>query len=48
MKDPQFLADTPKAKLELDPNDGAEIEKLVRELFNLEPALVSKMKEILK
>jgi len=48
MKDPEFLADTRKAKLDLDPIDGAEIEKQVRELFKLEPALVSKMKEILK
>jgi tripartite-type tricarboxylate transporter receptor subunit TctC len=48
MKDPEFLADTQKAKLDLDPIDGAEIEKQVKELFNLEPALISKMKEILK
>jgi len=48
MKDPEFLADTQKAKLDLDPIDGAEIEKQVRELFKLEPALVGKMKEILK
>ena len=48
MKDPEFLADTEKAKLDLDPIDGAEIEKQVRELFKLEPALVSKLKEILK
>ena len=48
MKDPEFLADTQKAKLDLDPIDGAEIEKQVKELFKLEPTLVSKMKEILK
>jgi hypothetical protein len=48
MKDPEFLADTQKAKLDLDPIDGAEIEKQVKELFKLEPALVSRMKEILK
>jgi tripartite-type tricarboxylate transporter receptor subunit TctC len=48
MKDPEFLNDTQKAKLDLDPIDGAEIEKQVRELFKLEPALVSKMKDILK
>jgi hypothetical protein len=48
MKDPEFLADTQKAKLDLDPIDGAEIERQVRELFKLEPALVAKMKEILK
>jgi tripartite-type tricarboxylate transporter receptor subunit TctC len=48
MKDPEFLVDTQKAKLDLDPIDGAEIEKQVKELFKLEPALVNKMKEILK
>jgi len=48
IKDPEFLADTQKAKLDLDPIDGAEIEKQVRELFKLDPAMVGKMKEILK
>jgi tripartite-type tricarboxylate transporter receptor subunit TctC len=48
MKDPEFLAETKKARLDLDPIDGAEIEKQVREPFKLEPALVAKMKEILK
>ena len=48
MKDPEFLADTQKAKLDLDAIDGAEIEKQVRELFKLEPTLVAKMKEVLK
>jgi len=48
MKDPEFLADTQKAKLDLDPIDGEEIQKQVRELFKLEPALVARMKEILK
>lgn len=48
MKDPEFLADAQKARLDLDPIDGGEIEKQVRELFKLEPALVAKMKDILK
>jgi len=48
MKDPGFVADARKARLDLDPIDGAEIENQVRELFKLEPALVAKMKEILK
>jgi tripartite-type tricarboxylate transporter receptor subunit TctC len=48
MKDPEFLADTQKAKLDLDPIDGPEIERQVRELFKIEPALVAKMKDILK
>lgn len=48
MKDPEFLADTQKAKLDLDPIDGEGIQKQVRELFKLEPVLVAKLKEILK
>ncbi len=48
LKDPEFLADTQRAKLDLDPIDGEEIQRQVRELFKLEPALVAKMKEILK
>jgi hypothetical protein len=48
MKDPEFLTDAKRAKLDLDPIDGAGIEKQVRELFELEPGLVNKMKEILK
>ncbi len=48
MKDAEFLADTQRAKLDLDPIDGEEIQKQVRELFKLEPALVAKLKEILK
>src|SRR5262249_14700438 len=48
MKDPEFLADTQKAKLDLDPIDGEEIHRQVVELFKLDPSLVAKMKEILK
>ena len=48
MKDPEFLADTQRAKLDLDPIDGTEIEKQVRELFKIEPALVARLKDILK
>jgi tripartite-type tricarboxylate transporter receptor subunit TctC len=48
MKDPEFIADSQKAKLDLDPIEGADLERHVRELFKLEPALVAKMKEILK
>lgn len=48
MKDPEFLADTGRAKLDLDPLDGEELEKLVRALFKLEPGLINRLKEILK
>lgn len=48
MKDPEFLADAKKAKLDLNPTDGAELEQNVKEVFDLEPALIAKLKEILK
>ncbi|HEY1372640.1 MAG TPA: tripartite tricarboxylate transporter substrate-binding protein [Candidatus Binatia bacterium] len=48
MKDPEFLADAEKAKLDINPLDGASLEKAVREVFNVDPTLVPKLKEILK
>jgi len=47
MKDPEFLADAGKAKLDIDPVSGEEIEKNVAGLFNIEPSLVTKLKELL-
>jgi tripartite-type tricarboxylate transporter receptor subunit TctC len=48
MKDPEFLAEAKKANLDINPEDGATLEQNVREILKLEPALVSKLKEILK
>ena len=48
MKDPEFIADAQKAKLDLDPIDGEDIQKQVRELFKLDAPLVAKLREILK
>jgi hypothetical protein len=48
MKDPEFLADAEKAKLDINPLDGASLEKAVHEVFNVDPTLVPKLKEILK
>ena len=44
MKDLEFLADTKKAKLDLNPDDGAGLERNVKEIFDLEPSLVAKAK----
>ena len=46
--DPEFLADATKAKLDLNPLDGAELERNVREVFNLDKTLIPRAKEILK
>jgi len=48
MKDPEFLADAKKAKLDITPLDGAELESNVKEVFNLDPKLIPRAKEILK
>ncbi len=48
MKDPEFLADAKKAKLDINPLTGEELEENIRAIFKLEPALTEKLKEILK
>jgi len=48
IKDPEFLAEAKKAKLDINPDDGAALERNVRDIFKLEPPLVGKLKEILK
>ncbi|HWO40934.1 MAG TPA: tripartite tricarboxylate transporter substrate-binding protein [Candidatus Eisenbacteria bacterium] len=48
MKDPEFLAEAKKANLDINPADGAELERNVKEIFKLEPGLIAKLKEILK
>jgi tripartite-type tricarboxylate transporter receptor subunit TctC len=48
MKDPEFLADAKKANLDINPEGGAELEQNVKDILKLEPALIAKLKEILK
>ena len=48
MNDPEFVAEAKKAKLDLNPDDGAGLERNVKEIFDLAPSLAAKLKEILK
>ena len=48
MKDREFLADAAKAKLDINPLDGATLETNVKEVFKLDSALVPRLREILK
>ena len=48
MKDPEFLADASKAKLDINALDGEELEKNVRAVFDLDPQLIPRAKEILR
>ena len=47
LNDKAFLAEAEKAKLTLDPVAGEELEKMVAELFALDPAFVEKLKTVL-
>lgn len=48
LKDPQLLAEAQKAKLEIDPVDGPGIEKMVNGLYEMEPAIVNRVKQLLQ
>ena len=47
-KDPEFLADAQKARLDMDPLSGEELEKVVARTYKLEKPIVEKLKDILK
>lgn len=48
MKDAEFLADTKKSRLGIDPMTGEELERTIARLFKTSPAVVGKLKEVLK
>jgi tripartite-type tricarboxylate transporter receptor subunit TctC len=47
LKDPEFLADAKKSRLNVDPVGPEAIERDISNLFKLDPSLISKFKEIL-
>jgi tripartite-type tricarboxylate transporter receptor subunit TctC len=47
LKDKEFLAETEKAKLDLNPVSGEDLEKAVGEIFKMEPAMLPKLNDIL-
>jgi tripartite-type tricarboxylate transporter receptor subunit TctC len=47
MKDPEFIADAQKAKLDLSPLSGEELEKIVVGFYRTEPEVVARLKDIL-
>jgi hypothetical protein len=42
------LAEAEKSKLEIDPIDGAGIEKMVKGLYEMDSAIVNRVKQILE
>jgi tripartite-type tricarboxylate transporter receptor subunit TctC len=47
MRDPAFLADMAKAKLEVNPVSGREVEALIERLFKTPPAVIARAKAII-
>jgi tripartite-type tricarboxylate transporter receptor subunit TctC len=48
MRDPEFAAELKKAKLDLNPLDGATLDRNIKALFALDQALIPKLAEVLK
>ena len=48
MKDPAFLAEADKIKLEITPVDGEAVQKLVAEIYATPPEIVRKASEAVK
>ncbi len=48
MKDKEFTAEAAKLKLDVDPTDGAGLEKIVRDIYATPPAIVKKVGELIK
>ena len=47
LKDPEFLADAKKSKLDIEPVPGEELQKLVRNLYTIDPSTLARLKEVL-
>lgn len=48
MADADFLAEAKKSRLDINPSSGEELEKIMAGLFQLPPATVARLKEVLK
>jgi hypothetical protein len=48
LKDSQLLAEAEKSKLEINPIDGRGIEKMVNGLYEIDPAIVNRVKQLLE
>lgn len=47
LKDPAFLAEAEKSKLDVDPVTGEMLEKIVVGLYKMNPAILAKLKDVL-
>jgi tripartite-type tricarboxylate transporter receptor subunit TctC len=47
LKDREFLADAKKSKLDIEPVAGEELQKLVQDLYKIDPSTLTRLKEVL-
>ena len=47
LKDPAFLAEAEKSKLDVDPVTGEALEKIVAGIYKMNPAILTRLKEVL-
>ena len=48
LADPEFVADARQAQLDIDPISGEDVTRLIGELFRMSPAVLAKLKELLR
>jgi tripartite-type tricarboxylate transporter receptor subunit TctC len=46
MKDPEFLAEAKRSKLDIEPVTGETLEKIINGFFQTDPAVIAKWKQI--
>jgi tripartite-type tricarboxylate transporter receptor subunit TctC len=47
LKDPEFLADAKKSKLDIESVTGEEVQKLVQDLYKIDASTLARLKEVL-
>jgi tripartite-type tricarboxylate transporter receptor subunit TctC len=47
MKDPEFLAETTKKRLDIDPTTGEQVEALTKEVMNQPPEVIERLKKMM-
>jgi tripartite-type tricarboxylate transporter receptor subunit TctC len=47
MKDPEFLAETKKKRLDIDPTTGEQVEALTKEVMNQPPEVIERLKKMM-
>jgi tripartite-type tricarboxylate transporter receptor subunit TctC len=48
MQDPEFVAETNKVKLEVSPTSGAEIDRLLAQIYDTPKEVIEKAKQAVK